>query len=96
MKKSVQDHWTEEVSGEIVPHWRVHYMATEPELQGKGYGGEILQWGLQQADMDGLPVGVDASRIGLKLYHKNGFKTVGEVTLGDTIGYICKKGARNI
>jgi hypothetical protein len=40
-----------------------------------------VQWGLQQARQDNLPVGLEASVMGLGLYKTLGFRTVNKMEL---------------
>ncbi len=66
-------------------------MATAPEGQGKGYGTDLLMWGLRQADIDGVVTGVNASSVGMQLYGKYGFEVLGQVKFGNTVGNICRR-----
>jgi len=91
MAKSVKEHWWDRRAGKLIPHWRVQYMATAPDEQGKGYGTDLLMWGLRQADIDGVVTGVNASSVGMQLYGKYGFQVLSQVKFGNTVGNICRR-----
>ncbi len=38
------------------PHWVLENMMVAKESQGLGVGSALLQWGLEKADAEGLPV----------------------------------------
>jgi GNAT superfamily N-acetyltransferase len=52
-------------------------LAVLPEFQRNGVGGQLLRWGLRQAQEKGYDVYLMASKLGF------GFRTVGEFTLKD-------------
>ena len=56
--------------------------ATSPEFQGKGYGREMVLWGVRKAKAEGLVAGLIASHSSPGFYEKCGFKTVGYATEG--------------
>ena len=54
-------------------------LATLPVYQGRGYGRQLVNWGLARADQDGTDCYLEASDEGLSLYRKLGFSEVDEV-----------------
>ena len=61
------------------PYILLHVLAVAPGWQGKGVGRRLLEWGLEIADREGWECWVDASREGVGLYRKVGWREVGEV-----------------
>jgi GNAT superfamily N-acetyltransferase len=51
----------------------------DPRHQRRGFGRSLVQWGLDRANEERIPVGLDASRQGLALYEDMGFRTVAMV-----------------
>ncbi|MFD2265080.1 GNAT family N-acetyltransferase [Lacibacterium aquatile] len=58
------------------PDWSLDYLYLEPELQGRGIGGRVLDWVLAEADQAGAPVVVEVLRNSpaIRLYERAGFK----------------------
>ncbi|KAH8651298.1 acyl-CoA N-acyltransferase [Xylariales sp. PMI_506] len=52
-------------------------LATSPRCQGRGIGAQLVQWGIDKADADGLPCWAHASPPGYGLYRRAGFEEVG-------------------
>lgn len=50
-----------------------------PEYQRQSVGSILTQWGCDQADSNGWSSFVMASPEGIPLYHKFGFKAMGQV-----------------
>jgi GNAT superfamily N-acetyltransferase len=65
-------------------HFLMAILAVLPEYQRIGVGGKLLEWGLQEADREGVECWIDSSPFGLGLYKKFGWKEVGylDVDLG--------------
>lgn len=65
-------------------HFLMAVLAVMPEYQRMGVGGKLLEWGLQEADREGVECWIDASPFGLGLYKKFGWKEVSylDVELG--------------
>jgi GNAT superfamily N-acetyltransferase len=55
-----------------------HVVAVHPEYQKKGIGRLLVEYGLGVARQAGLPVYVESSKDGLKLYEKTGFRKLRE------------------
>jgi GNAT superfamily N-acetyltransferase len=51
-------------------------LGTHPDYHGRGMGSQLLKWGLEKADRDGLEAYLSASPAGRPLYEKNGFELV--------------------
>lgn len=53
-------------------------MGVLPEYQRRGLASALLQEGIVRAGADGLPLYLESSPEGAKLYPKHGFEKVGE------------------
>lgn len=65
-----------ECHGELIEgqsHICLHMLAVSPHHQHQGIGSAMLKWGLDKADDKGMPVCLEASRAGRKLYERWGF-----------------------
>jgi predicted N-acetyltransferase YhbS len=62
-----------------------HYLAVlgvEPEFQGRGFGGALMQPVLQRCDREGIPAYLESSKQrNVVLYERHGFKVVEELRL---------------
>ena len=47
---------------------------TDPDFQGRGAGGMLVDWGTRKADELGLPAYLESSAKGHRFYQKYGFK----------------------
>ncbi|KAL7007011.1 hypothetical protein EMMF5_003237 [Cystobasidiomycetes sp. EMM_F5] len=54
-------------------YWSLDYLAVLPTHHRRGIGGQLLEWGLEQADADDLSVYLSASPQGVGMYTKHGF-----------------------
>jgi GNAT superfamily N-acetyltransferase len=57
----------------------LHLLATSPAYQGKGAGGILIRWGLDQADKDGVKAYIEATPYALEIYKRYGWKVVDSV-----------------
>ncbi|KAI1343563.1 acyl-CoA N-acyltransferase [Xylariaceae sp. FL0016] len=64
-------------------HWYLAMLGIRWDYQGKGLGGQLLRWGLEKADADGLEVFLGSSPWGAPVYTKHGFDTVETMTFDD-------------
>jgi ribosomal protein S18 acetylase RimI-like enzyme len=62
-------------------YWFLSTVAVDPSCQRRGIGQQLVEWGLQQARQENLPVGLEASIKGFGLYEKLGFRTVNKMEL---------------
>ena len=58
---------------QLGPHVSVDIVATEPEWHGKGAGKLLMEWACKDADRRGLPMYLEGSPVGMKLYERAGF-----------------------
>lgn len=52
-------------------------VATDPAYQGKGAGSQMMRWGLERADEQGMEAYLEASPDAVPLYEKLGFREAG-------------------
>ncbi len=59
------------------PHWYLSILGVDPDHQGKGLGGTLLQPALAQADEEGLPCYLETlEEKNLAFYLRHGFKVL--------------------
>ena len=69
-------------------HWYLFVLGVEPERQGQGVGGTLIQPVLERADHDGLPCYLETSKErNVTFYRKHGFEVVVEGHVGDSPPY---------
>lgn len=56
-------------------------MATHPEYQRKGIGRLLVQWGIDVAEQLGLPIYLESTQGGIRLFEATGFKILSHETL---------------
>lgn len=65
------------------PHAYLHFLAVDPERQGKGRGREVLAPGLERAASAGLGVHLETTNPrAVQYYERLGFGVTAQVTLG--------------
>jgi GNAT superfamily N-acetyltransferase len=65
--------------GEYKTHWHLEWLAVHPDWWRKGAGTMLLDWGLRQAEKDGMAAMWEASPEGVEFYQKRGIETIGIV-----------------
>jgi GNAT superfamily N-acetyltransferase len=69
---------------DLGPHWSLEYLGVLPTAQKCGHGRALVEWGLEQARLNGLPAAVICSAGSEGFYHKSGFNLrIGNVTEGE-------------
>lgn len=64
------------------PHYYLAVLGVEPEMQGRGFGGALMQPVLAGCDRDRIPAYLESSkRRNVVLYERHGFEVVEEVRL---------------
>ncbi|KAF6812403.1 GNAT family protein [Colletotrichum musicola] len=61
-------------------HWSLVVLGVHPDWQGKGVGKKIMQWGLERAAAEDVPITLFASPAGHPFYKRLGFDVVGWAT----------------
>lgn len=61
-------------------YWGILDLRVDPKYQRRGIARSLLQWGLERAGKEGLPVHLSATPAGASLYHSLGFRSVGKWT----------------
>lgn len=61
------------------PYILLHMLCVRPSHHRRGIGGTHLSWGDEQADKLGLPLYLESSPMGRKLYEKHGYEKVGDL-----------------
>jgi GNAT superfamily N-acetyltransferase len=64
--------------------WYLDILAVHPDMQRKGFGSALLEWGLKQALENGERVYLEATEPGYPLYVKRGFVEIGSFTVRDS------------
>ena len=65
------------------PHWYLPLIGVDPAHQGKGHGGALLTYALQQCDRDGSVAYLESTNPrNISLYQRHGFKAIGEIQAG--------------
>ncbi|HEY5046389.1 MAG TPA: GNAT family N-acetyltransferase [Rhizomicrobium sp.] len=73
--------WVEKVHPRE-PHWYLQAIGTDPDKQGKGYGGVLIRHQLALADSEVLPAYLESSKKeNIQLYANFGFEVTGEIRL---------------
>jgi GNAT superfamily N-acetyltransferase/Ser/Thr protein kinase RdoA (MazF antagonist) len=61
------------------PHWFLDALGVEPSRQSSGIGTALLNWGLDRARADGVPVLLETGRVEtVRFYERFGFRTSAE------------------
>ncbi|KAI2465268.1 acyl-CoA N-acyltransferase [Annulohypoxylon bovei var. microspora] len=65
------------------PHWYLDMLGVRKELQRKGAGSRLVQWGVAKADEAGVEAYLAASPAGAPMYKKHGFEIHETVPMGE-------------
>lgn len=63
--------------------WFLENLVVHKDYQRRGVGALLLKWGLDQAEAERVPCGVESSFAGLRLYDKMGFRKIDDMRYGD-------------
>ena len=67
------------------PHWYLPLIGVDPASQGKGRGGTLMKYALQQCDRDNSPAYLESSNPrNISLYERHDFEAVGKIQAGDS------------
>ncbi|KAL1967447.1 hypothetical protein VTN77DRAFT_3232 [Rasamsonia byssochlamydoides] len=59
--------------------WYLENVAVHPAYQRRGIGRLLVRWGMEHADVECVPVGLEANVTRTKLWEKLGFMTINEI-----------------
>lgn len=62
----------------LTEFWELDGMYVDPDYQRRGLGQMLLNWGLNQARTEHVPIVTKSSPVGVYLYERNGFKSFEE------------------
>ncbi len=63
--------------------WYLENLVVHTDYQRRGVGARLVKWGLDQAEAESVPCGLESSFAGLRLYEKMGFRKVNDMRYGD-------------
>lgn len=67
------------------PHWYLPLIGIDPQHQGRGLGGTLLDHALALADRDGVPAYLESSNPrNIGLYERHGFEQLGRIQNGSS------------
>lgn len=80
----IEHHW----NGERAENWYLDALAVHPDSQGKGYGRELVQWGVDEAKREGVCASAISADGKEAFYAKFGFMEVGRSNIGPLSGLV--------
>jgi len=80
----IEHHW----EGQRAENWYLDLLAVHPDSHGKGYGRELVQWGVDEARREGIPASVISAGGKEGFYGKFGFREVGRSNVGPLSGLV--------
>jgi len=73
-------HW----SGPRAENWYLSLLAVHPDYQGQGFGKKLVEWGIKEADREGVCASVMSSEGNDEFYLRCGFEEIaGNATTGE-------------
>jgi GNAT superfamily N-acetyltransferase len=58
----------------LTDYWELDGMYVVPKFQRKSLGKQLLQWGIEQARIENIPIVIKSSPVGLYFYEHSGFQ----------------------
>jgi len=94
--------WGKTVSSIVSKHWsgsnRVHWYCPDLGIttaHKEEFFGDLLQWGIKQAEIDGTPTFAGCTSRELEDYQKEGFVVLDTIKCGPSEGFLLTKGKRD-
>jgi len=75
IRDAEREHWTEKGK----PCWILMHLVTRMSQRGRGAAKMLVNWGIEKARRDGAPAYLEAGVLGVPLYARHGFQTIGEL-----------------
>ena len=78
--------WIDRFHGKVMsePHWYLWALGVEPDMQGQGIGGRLLEPVLEMADESGMPWYLETqTEWNVAFYQRHGFEVVREERMPD-------------
>ncbi|KAF2190005.1 acyl-CoA N-acyltransferase [Zopfia rhizophila CBS 207.26] len=72
-----------DIHSKVGPMWHLGMLAVSPKYQRRGIGGKLLKHGQKLAAHDNVPVLLESSVVGRRLYEKSGFKVVNQSKIAE-------------
>jgi len=67
------------------PHWYIPLIGVDPAFHGRGYGTQLMRYGLAVCDRDRQSVYLEATSLtNRRFYERHGFRVLGEIRSGDS------------
>lgn len=68
-------------SGDIEEHWHLKMLAVDPKWQRNGIGQMLVRWGLEKAQQEDIPAGLESTDAGGAMYLKLGFVEINRIVM---------------
>lgn len=58
----------------VLDRWHLDGLAVDPAYQRRGIGRKLMEWGMERAKEEGVPITLTSTPAGQRLYQKLGFR----------------------
>ncbi|KAK4696151.1 hypothetical protein P7C71_g1721, partial [Lecanoromycetidae sp. Uapishka_2] len=63
--------------------WKLQNLCIHVDYQRRGIGSMFIKWGQEQAEREGVPIGLESAEAARPVYLKNGFRVYGYLNIKD-------------